>query len=56
MTTATLINKTLNWGWLSFRGLLHYHRSEKHGNMQADIVLEKAESSSSGSTVRSELA
>ena len=26
---------------LQFRGLIHYHHDKKHGNMQADMVLER---------------
>ena len=42
MTTATLIKKAFNLGWLaySFRGSVHYDHEEKHGSMQADVVLE----------------
>ena len=25
----------------SFRGLVHYHHGRKHGNIQADVVLEE---------------
>ena len=29
-----------SWGGLSFRGLVHYHYSRKHGSMQADMALQ----------------
>ena len=42
LTMATLIKKNISLGLVySFRGLVHYHHGEKHGSMQADMVLEK---------------
>jgi len=42
MTKATLIRKTISSELAySFRGLVHYHHSEKHGSVQADTVLEE---------------
>jgi hypothetical protein len=42
MTKATLIKANILLGLAySFRGLIHYHLSRKHGGIQADIVLEK---------------
>jgi hypothetical protein len=40
MTTATLIKTNISLGLAhSFRCLVHYHHSRKHGNMQADMEL-----------------
>ena len=54
MTIAALIKETFHWGWLSFRGSVHYHHGGKHGNVQADVVLEKElrEGATSGSAGR----
>jgi hypothetical protein len=54
MTIAARIKQTFHWGWLSFRGSVHYHHSGKHGNVQADVVLEKElrEGATSGSAGR----
>jgi hypothetical protein len=42
MTSATLIKENISLGLAySFRGLVSYHHSRKHGSMQADMVLEK---------------
>jgi hypothetical protein len=42
MTTATLAKETIQWGLAySFRGLVPYHYNRKHGNILADMVLEK---------------
>ena len=42
MTTATLIKEDIYWRLAySFRGLVHYDHGEKHGSIQADMVLEK---------------
>jgi hypothetical protein len=41
MTKATLMKENISLGLAySFRGLVHYHHSGKHGNVQADMVLE----------------
>jgi hypothetical protein len=41
MTKATLIKENISLGLnYSFRDLVHYHH-EKHGSIQADMVLEK---------------
>ena len=46
MTTATIIKENISLGLAySFRGLVCYHQGEMHGSMQADMVLEAAESS-----------
>lgn len=36
----SVLKKLIEAG-LHFRGLIYYHRSSKHGGMQADLVLEK---------------
>jgi hypothetical protein len=42
MTMATFMKNDFKWGQdYSFRGLVYYHHGEKHGGMQADMVLEK---------------
>jgi hypothetical protein len=39
---ATLIKANIYFGLAySFRSLVHYHYSQKHSSMQADMVLEK---------------
>lgn len=42
LTTTALKKKAFNWGYYSysFRGLFYYHHDQKHGNIQADMVLE----------------
>ena len=48
MTMATLIKENISLGLTySFKRLVHYHLGEKYGGMQADMVLEGAESSAS---------
>jgi hypothetical protein len=42
MTIATLIKANIYLVY-SFRGLVHYHDSRKHGSMKADMVLEKSQ-------------
>jgi hypothetical protein len=40
MTKATLIKVTISLGLAySFRGSVHYHQVEKHGSVQADILI-----------------
>ena len=34
-------NMSLGWLAYSFRGLVHYHHDEEHGDMHADMVLER---------------
>ena len=42
MTKATLIKDNISLGMVySFRGLVHYHHSKKHGSMKAGIVMVK---------------
>ena len=42
LTKATLIKDNIYLGLAySFRGLVHYYHGRKHGNVQADMVLEK---------------
>ena len=42
MTKAALIKENISLGLAyRFRGLVHYHHSETHGSIQADMVLEK---------------
>ena len=42
MTKATLTKANIELGLAySFRGLVHYQHGRKHGNMQADMVLEE---------------
>ena len=41
MTMVTRKGKHLTGAGLLFRGLLHHHHGEKHGSVQADMVLEK---------------
>jgi len=42
MTKATLIKANISLGLAyGFRGSVHYHHGEKHGSVQADMVLEK---------------
>lgn len=38
---VSLIKKNINWGWLYFRGFVHYQHGSKHDSMQADMVLEE---------------
>jgi hypothetical protein len=41
MTKATLTKANISLGLAySSRALVHYHHSGKHGDMQADVVLE----------------
>lgn len=32
-------SKRFNWGWLTVKGLAHYHHGQKHGSIQADMIL-----------------
>jgi hypothetical protein len=42
MSKATLIKRNISLGLAyRFRGSIHYHHDEKHGSIQADMVLEK---------------
>jgi hypothetical protein len=42
MVKATLIKDNILLGLAyRFRGSVHYHQDEKHGSLQADLVLEK---------------
>ena len=42
MSKAALIKENISLELAySFRDLIHYHHSEKHGSMQADMVLEE---------------
>jgi hypothetical protein len=42
MTKASLIKENVQFGFVyNFRGLVHYHHGRKHGNIQADMVLEE---------------
>ena len=42
MTKATLIRANISLELVySFRGSPHYHHGDKHGSMQADMMLEK---------------
>ena len=42
MTVATLLKDNIELELAySFSGLVHYHHGGKHGNMQADMVLEE---------------
>ena len=42
MIKATLIKANICLGLAySFRGSVHYHHGRKHGNVQADMVLEE---------------
>ena len=50
MTMATLIKESILLGLAySFRGSVRYCHTEKHGSVQADIVLEKGASPRSAS-------
>ena len=43
MTKATLIKENISLERAySFRGLVHYSHSMKHGSLQADMVLEES--------------
>ena len=42
MTTAAFIEESIDLGLVyGSRGLVHYRHGEKHGGMQADVVLKK---------------